>query len=109
MFLVSILSNTAEISCSPGTRGVIGLAVARALLQLFPDQVDNTHRAAHTSRGGDEVSFLIYFGEIQEYSWLDEVAISSRNSEVIHAGAEMPTGSPLFVPVSQLLTGLLSY
>ena len=54
------------------------------------------------------MSFLIHFSEIQEYSWLDEVAISSRNSEVIHAGAEMPTGSPppVFVPVSQLSTGL---
>ena len=50
------------------------------------------------------MSFLIHCGEIQEYFWLDEVAISSRNFEVFsHAGAEMPTGSPpLFVPVSQL-------
>jgi hypothetical protein len=41
-----------EIYCSPGTRGVIGLAVARALLQRFPDK--STILIERRTRPGEE-------------------------------------------------------
>ena len=41
-----------KFSCSPGTRGVIGLAVARALLQRFPDK--STILIERRTRSGEE-------------------------------------------------------
>ena len=70
---------------------------ARAFTTLS-GEVDNTHRAAYTPRGRDEVSLPKPLLVNAEYSWLDEVAnhlsISSRNSQVIHAGEEIPSPSP---------------
>src|SRR6266436_4899369 len=73
---------------------------ARAFTALS-EQVDDSHRTAYTSRGGDEASFFQITLVDIECSWPDEVTISSRNSEVIHAGAKKPRISPP-LPLSSL-------
>jgi hypothetical protein len=84
-------------------RGCWACGCARTFTALS-GQVDDTHRAAYTSRGGDKVSFLNtdrIFSTLTRFGCDHRTnkTNSSRNSEVIHAGAENALNSILKPPL----------